>query len=186
METGTMDGSTMNGIRYGKVWTSTRTAPQITLSSSANNIWIDGTDNKTLILFVGSNGASTTHTLAVTAGYEITGVRFLMSNRSGQKTNVTAKVGNTTQESSASSHIFESTGLKAQSVNIVLSGAGSTGIVCKDFVVSIQKQGYIETGLNTLQPTESNQSPIIYDLSGRRVSKAVKGIYIINGKKVVL
>lgn len=77
METGTMDGSTLNGIRYGKVWTSTRTAPQITLSSSANNIWIDGTDNKTLILFVGSGGASTTHTLAVTAGYEITGVRFL-------------------------------------------------------------------------------------------------------------
>ena len=25
----------------------------------------------------------------------------------------------------------------------------------------------------------------IYDLSGRRVSKAVKGIYLINGKKVV-
>lgn len=186
METGTMDGRTVNGIRYGKVWTSTRTAPQITLSSSANNIWVDGTDNKTLILFVGSNGAPTTHTLAVTAGYEITGVRFSMSNRSGQTSNVTVKVGNTTQESSASSHLFESTGLKAQSVNIVLSGGKSTGIVCKDFVVSIQKQGYIETGLKTLQPTESNQSPIIYDLSGRRVSKAVKGIYIINGKKVVL
>ena len=30
------------------------------------------------------------------------------------------------------------------------------------------------------------QSTFIYDLSGRRVEKAVKGIYIINGKKVVI
>ena len=31
-----------------------------------------------------------------------------------------------------------------------------------------------------------SQSTFIYDLSGRRVEKAVKGIYIINGKKVFL
>ncbi|MBQ4002693.1 MAG: hypothetical protein II600_01820, partial [Bacteroidaceae bacterium] len=28
-------------------------------------------------------------------------------------------------------------------------------------------------------------APVIYDLSGRRVEKATKGIYIINGKKVL-
>ena len=185
METGTMDGGTTNGIRYGKVWTSTRTAPQITLSSGANNMWVDGTDNKTLILFIGSGGTSTTHTLAVTEGYEITGIRFSMCNRSTQTTNVTVTVDNTSMESSSSEQLFEATDLKAQSVAINLSGTKSTGVVCKDFVVSIQKQGYVETGLNTIQPTEGKKAPVIYDLSGRRVNKAIKGVYIINGKKVV-
>lgn len=185
METGTMDGGTVNGVRYGKVWTSTRTAPQITLSSNANNMWVDGTDNKTLTLFVGSSGTTTAHTLAVTAGYEITGLRFSMTTRSGQTTNVTVAVGNSSKESSSSAQLFEVTDLKAQSVAINLTGTKSTGVVCKDFVVTIQKQGYVETGLNTLQPTEPKKLPIIYDLSGRRVNKATKGVHIINGKKVV-
>ena len=37
-----------------------------------------------------------------------------------------------------------------------------------------------------IKPVEAeNASEAIYDLSGRRVSKALKGLYIINGKKVV-
>lgn len=41
------------------------------------------------------------------------------------------------------------------------------------------------TGIETLQPTSKAQSNVIYDLQGRRVEKATKGIFIINGKKVI-
>lgn len=41
------------------------------------------------------------------------------------------------------------------------------------------------TGIDTLE-TETPNAQTIYDLSGRRVSKAQKGLYIVNGKKVIL
>lgn len=41
------------------------------------------------------------------------------------------------------------------------------------------------TGINALE-TETPGMQVIYDLSGRRVSKAQKGLYIVNGKKVIL
>lgn len=41
------------------------------------------------------------------------------------------------------------------------------------------------TGINALE-TETPGMQAIYDLSGRRVSKAQKGLYIVNGKKVIL
>ena len=34
-------------------------------------------------------------------------------------------------------------------------------------------------------PLSETEEGVIYDLSGRRVEKATKGIYIINGKKVL-
>lgn len=186
METGTMDGGTVNGIRYGKIWTSTRTQPQITLSSSANNMWVDGTDNASLILFIGSGGTSTTHTLKVSAGYEITNIRFEASNRSGQASNVDVNVGNTTLTTSADTQLFEFNGLKSNSVAITLSGTKSTGVVCKNFVVSIQKEGYTETGIATLPTTTLQQQPsVMYDLNGRRITRPTKGVVIVNGKKVI-
>ena len=42
-----------------------------------------------------------------------------------------------------------------------------------------------ETGIATLPTEGAKQSSVIYDLTGRRVEKATKGIYIINGKKVL-
>ena len=39
------------------------------------------------------------------------------------------------------------------------------------------------TGINGI---DIDADAVIYDLSGRRVLKAVKGIYIVNGKKVVI
>ena len=40
----------------------------------------------------------------------------------------------------------------------------------------------VTDGISNIEVAKSN---VIYDLSGRRVEKAVKGIYIVNGKKVV-
>lgn len=42
-----------------------------------------------------------------------------------------------------------------------------------------------ETSINNLMINESVRQLVIYDLSGRRVNNAQKGIYIINGKKVI-
>ena len=41
------------------------------------------------------------------------------------------------------------------------------------------------TAINALE-TETQGTQAIYDLSGRRVSKAQKGLYIVNGKKMIL
>jgi hypothetical protein len=42
-----------------------------------------------------------------------------------------------------------------------------------------------ETGIESLTPALSEGEGAIYNLSGQRVSKAQKGIYIINGKKIL-
>ncbi len=42
-----------------------------------------------------------------------------------------------------------------------------------------------ETAISEVDADKAQQSNVIYDLSGRRVEKATKGVYIINGKKVL-
>ena len=49
-------------------------------------------------------------------------------------------------------------------------------------VKNVKVTGKTSTGIEAVE-TE-NGAQVIYDLSGRRVAKAVKGLYIINGKKV--
>ncbi len=46
--------------------------------------------------------------------------------------------------------------------------------------------GDVPTGIDTNVITPAEQTEAVYDLSGRRVSKAAKGLYIINGKKVLV
>ena len=43
----------------------------------------------------------------------------------------------------------------------------------------------VTDGISSIN-TNDAQNNVIYDLSGRRVEKAVKGLYIVNGKKVVI
>lgn len=42
-----------------------------------------------------------------------------------------------------------------------------------------------ETGVDSLTTDDGQQTTVMYDLSGRRVQKAQKGIYIINGNKIM-
>ena len=42
-----------------------------------------------------------------------------------------------------------------------------------------------ETGIDELTGENANVKTAVYDLSGRRVQKAQKGIYVVNGKKVL-
>lgn len=42
------------------------------------------------------------------------------------------------------------------------------------------------TGVNNVQPSVEKKNDVIYDLQGRRVTNPSRGIYIVNGKKVVI
>ena len=42
------------------------------------------------------------------------------------------------------------------------------------------------TGIDSLTPTLSKGEGVYYDLQGRRVAQPTKGLYIVNGKKVVI
>ena len=42
------------------------------------------------------------------------------------------------------------------------------------------------TGVNNVQPAVEKKNDVIYDLQGRRVTNPSRGIYIVNGKKVVI
>ncbi len=62
----------------------------------------------------------------------------------------------------------ETEGAETAKLSIVLPGVGE------------------ETGIVAVEGAEAEANDAIYDLSGRRVAKAVKGVYIQNGKKVLV
>lgn len=58
-----------------------------------------------------------------------------------------------------------------------------SGAASKEFVNVIFDGN--TTGISNMDTDDNAANDIIYDLSGRRVNKARKGVYIINGKKIV-
>lgn len=188
MSSGTMNGGTANGIRYGSVWTSTRTAPQLKLAIGPNNIWIDKTDNVSLTLLTGA-AKSVDYTLSVTSGYEITAVSMKGEAYAPAEGDLQITVGKETQTLLAKeSKLLQFNGLKDNSVKLTVAGESgkNKGVIARDFKVTVQKVGYVPpTSIATVQPTTKNQPTMIYDLSGRRVKNATKGVFIINGKKVI-
>ena len=188
MSSGTMNGGTNNGIRYGSVWTSTRTAPQLKLTIGPNNIWIDKTDNVSLTLLTGA-AKSVDYTLSVTSGYEITAVSMKGEAYAPAEGDLQIIVGKETQTLPAKeSKLLQFNGLKDNSVKLTVAGelAKNKGVIARDFKVTVQKVGYVPpTSIATVQPTTKNQPTVIYDLSGRRVKNATKGVFIINRKKVI-
>lgn len=188
MSSGTMNGGTANGIRYGSVWTSTRTAPQLKLAIGPNNIWIDKTDNVSLTLLTGA-AKSVDYTLSVTSGYEIIAVSMKGEAYAPAEGDLQITVGKETQTLPAKeSKLLQFNGLKDNSVKLTVAGESgkNKGVIARDFKVTVQKVGYVPpTSIATVQPTTKNQPTVIYDLSGRRVKNATKGVFIINGKKVI-
>ena len=61
----------------------------------------------------------------------------------------------------------------------ITATAGDKSVTCYVIVT-------IENTDTKIDSIDADANAVIYDLSGRRVEKAVKGIYIINGKKVVI
>jgi len=53
-------------------------------------------------------------------------------------------------------------------------------------IKKIEVYGYaVPTGINSIKSADANTDGNYYDLQGRHVEKHTKGIYIVNGKKVV-
>ena len=53
-------------------------------------------------------------------------------------------------------------------------------------IKKIEVYGYaVPTGINSIKSADANTDGKYYDLQGRHVEKPTKGIYIVNGKKVV-
>lgn len=61
--------------------------------------------------------------------------------------------------------------------------AGDNNFVCNTHVISFTKAD--PTGIDDVQRS-MNDAPAIYDLLGRKVNAVKKGLYIINGKKVIV
>ena len=67
--------------------------------------------------------------------------------------------------------------------------SGQSCMSIQSFALRYQKLEVIEpddaTGILLPQASDNVKETIIYDLQGRRVTKMQRGVYIINGKKVV-
>ena len=44
----------------------------------------------------------------------------------------------------------------------------------------------VSTGIDFIENKATGEVKVIYDLSGRRVANPSKGLYIVNGKKVII
>ena len=64
----------------------------------------------------------------------------------------------------------------------ITATVGDKSVTCY-VIVTIEAEENPDTKINSI---DADANAVIYDLSGRRVEKAVKGIYIINGRKVVI
>jgi len=75
--------------------------------------------------------------------------------------------------------------LPAGRVKLLIYGeqAGDNNFVCNTHVISFTKGD--PTGIADAQRT-MNDAPAIYDLQGRKVNAAKKGLYIVDGKKVIV
>ena len=74
--------------------------------------------------------------------------------------------------------------LPAHRAGLKLSASGPDFAPAKELIFNFDDA--ITTGINTVQPAVEKKNDVIYDLQGRRVTNPSRGIYIVNGKKVVI
>ena len=74
--------------------------------------------------------------------------------------------------------------LPAHRAGLKLSASGPDFAPAKELIFNFDDA--TTTGINTVQPVAEKKNDVIYDLQGRRVTNPSRGIYIVNGKKVVI
>ena len=74
--------------------------------------------------------------------------------------------------------------LPAHRAGLKLSASGPDFAPAKELIFNFDDA--TTTGINTIQPAVEKKNDVIYDLQGRRVTNPSRGIYIVNGKKVVI
>ena len=74
--------------------------------------------------------------------------------------------------------------LSAHRAGLKLSASGPDFAPAKELIFNFDDA--TTTGVNTVQSAAEKKNDVIYDLQGRRVTNPSRGIYIVNGKKVVI
>ena len=74
--------------------------------------------------------------------------------------------------------------LAAHRAGLKLSASGPDFAPAKELIFNFDDA--TTTGVNNVQPVAEKKNDVIYDLQGRRVTNPSRGIYIVNGKKVVI
>ena len=74
--------------------------------------------------------------------------------------------------------------LPAHRAGLKLSASGPDFAPAKELIFNFDDA--TTTGVNNVQPAVEKKNDVIYDLQGRRVTNPSRGIYIVNGKKVVI
>ena len=74
--------------------------------------------------------------------------------------------------------------LPAHRAGLKLSTSGPDFAPAKELIFNFDDA--TTTGINNVQPSVEKKNDVIYDLQGRRVTNPSRGIYIVNGKKVVI
>ena len=182
---------------YNKLWTSTDKNPQITFSCDANNMAYDNTNIK----IASGTKKTSTYNITVPDSFLITGIKFDCVNASASDAAKTITCNGKSVTTSSTETAFSVDNLQATTVSLVLAGENQS-VVLKNFTISVKKlshergDGGTDPGeeVNPNEPVtgisqivvESNGHKVIFDLQGRRVNKAGKGVYIINGKKKVV
>lgn len=181
---------------YNKLWTSTDKNPQITFSCDANNMAYDNTNIK----IASGTKKTSTYNITVPDSFLITGIKFDCVNAGASDAAKTITCNGKSVTTSSTETAFSVDNLQATTVSLVLAGENQS-VVLKNFTISVKKlshergDGGTDPGeeVNPNEPVtgisqivvEGNGHKAIFDLQGRRVNKAGKGVYIINGKKVV-
>lgn len=164
-----------------KLWTSTRTAPQLTFSASANNM---AKENDNIVIYSGT-ASSSTYTIDAGSGYEITGYTFKFKNISNNTSALTITANGKSYTSSSEEQTLLVEGLSSQTASFILKG-DNKGIVLSDFIVNVKRQGYTPSAITPINAASSATPHSVYDLHGKRVVRPQKGnVYIVNRKKVV-
>ena len=76
-------------------------------------------------------------------------------------------------------------GPKLDEVPIVLTGKLMPEPLLKTINVVVGQEKNVTSGINGVKVNPSTNATTIYTLGGVRVNKATKGVYVINGKKVI-
>lgn len=134
MNTGSFTSS--NGSTWAKTWTSTATAPQLTLDAGYNNISMANSNGSRIQAFRG-NYEPQNYTLSVGADYSVAAYSFDFIMSGTTAITVTDAQGNT-YTSSASSQTIDCQGLTEPSTYFKLSGSNN-GIDITNFKVTIRR-----------------------------------------------
>jgi hypothetical protein len=117
-------------------WTSTQTAPQIDLDCEANNMYVGGCDESTIVAFRGINDSN--YTLSISNGWLITGYSFDVKLYSSIST-PSLKVGKDTLQITSTTQHVAVEGLSASDVVVFNILGGNYGVSITNWTVSYKE-----------------------------------------------